>query len=292
MRPEPGLDTLRRRKRGFTRPEATMPFNATVYRVMIASPGDVQAERDIVRDVVHEWNAVNSVRRGIVLLPVGWETDLAPEMGDAPQTIIDKRILKDADLIVGIFWTRIGTPTAKYASGAVEEIEEHLAAKKPAMLYFSMAPAVLDAVDPEQYQRLKTFRDSCKSRGVYETYNNVGDFRHKLSTGLQITLNAEMFGGPGTAAPVVSGELSQDAARLLKAATSEGVIMFERFGGGVELSANGQVFNEDSQARTIAKWESVVEELEKAGFVKATSERREVFEVTQAGYTAADAIKS
>ena len=45
---------------------------------MIASPGDVQAERDIVRDVVHEWNAVNAVRRGMVLLPVGWETDLAP----------------------------------------------------------------------------------------------------------------------------------------------------------------------------------------------------------------------
>ena len=268
-----------------------MAFNATVYRVMIASPGDVQAERDIVREVVHEWNAVNSIRRGIVLLPVGWETDLAPEMGDAPQTIIDKRILKDADLLIGIFWTRIGTPTANYASGAVEEIEEHLAAKKPAMLYFSMAPAALDSVDPDQYKGLKTFRDSCKSRGVYETYNNAGDFRHKLSTGIQITLNSEMFGGEGKA-PVASGELSEDASKLLKAATVEGVIMFERFGGGVEVSANGQVFNEDSQARTVAKWESVIEELEKAGFVKATSEKREVFEVTQAGYTATDSIKS
>ena len=269
-----------------------MSFNATVYRVMIASPGDVQAERDIVRDVVHEWNAVNAVRRGIVLLPVGWETDLAPEMGDAPQTIIDRRILKDADLVVGIFWTRIGTPTANYASGAVEEIEEHLAAKKPAMLYFSMAPAALDSVDPDQYKALKTFRDSCKSRGVYETYSNVGDFRHRLSTGLQITLNSELFGGTGKAPAVVSGDLSSDAAKLLKAATAEGVIMFERFGGGVEVSANGQTFNEDSKPRTVAKWESVVEELEKAGLVRATSDRREVFEVTQAGYTAADAIKS
>jgi hypothetical protein len=227
-----------------------------------------------------------------VLLPVGWETDLAPEMGDAPQTIIDRRILKDADLVVGIFWTRIGTPTANYASGAVEEIEEHLAAKKPAMLYFSMAPAALDSVDPDQYKALKTFRDSCKSRGVYETYSNVGDFRHRLSTGLQITLNSELFGGTGKVPAVVSGDSSSDAATLLKAATAEGVIMFERFGGGVEVSANGQTFNEDSKPRTVAKWESVVEELEKAGLVRATSDRREVFEVTQAGYTAADAIKS
>jgi hypothetical protein len=261
---------------------------------MIASPGDVQAERDIVRDVVHEWNAVNAIRRGIVLLPVGWETDLAPEMGDAPQTIIDKRILKDADLVVGIFWTRIGTPTASYASGAVEEIEEHLAAKKPAMLYFSMAPAALDSVDPDQYKGLKAFRDSCKSRGVYETYNDVGDFRHKLSTGLQITLNSDAFGGTGSSpAPAPSGQtsLSADASKLLKAASADGVIMFERFGGGVAVSANETTFNEDSSPRTVSKWEAVVAELEKAGYVKTNSDSREVFEVTQAGYTAADAIK-
>jgi hypothetical protein len=269
-----------------------MSFSATVYRVMIASPGDVQAERDVVRDVVHEWNAVNAVRRGIVLLPVGWETDLAPEMGDAPQTIIDKRILKDADLLIGIFWTRIGTPTASYASGAVEEIEEHLAAKKPAMLYFSMAPAVIDSVDPDQYKGLKSFRDSCKSRGVYEIYNDVGDFRHKLATGLQITLNSDAFGGTGssTIAAATPAALSKDAEKLLKAATADGSIIFERFGAGFEISANGQVFNEDSERRTEAKWESTIEELEKAGFVKATSEKREVFDVTQAGFTAADAI--
>jgi len=269
-----------------------MSFNATVYRVMIASPGDVQPERDIVRDVVHEWNSVNAGRRCIVLLPVGWETDLAPEMGDAPQTIIDKRILKDADLLIGIFWTRIGTPTANYASGAVEEIEEHLAAKKPAMLYFSMAPAVIDSVDPDQYKGLKSFRDSCKSRGVYETYNDVGDFRHKLSTALQITLNSDGFGGAGNPMPSAGGTtLSEDAAKLLKAASADGTIMFERFGGGVEVSTNGQVFNEDSEPRTVAKWESAVDELEKAGYVKTTSEKREVFQMTQAGYTAADAIK-
>ena len=68
---------------------------------------------------------------------------VAPEMGDEPQTIINKRILEDADFLVGIFWTRLGTPTASYASGAVEEIEEHLAAGKPAMLYFSAAPAAM-----------------------------------------------------------------------------------------------------------------------------------------------------
>jgi hypothetical protein len=164
------------------------------------------------------------------------------------------------------------------------------------MLYFSMAPAMLDSVDPDQYKGLKAFRDSCKSRGVYEVYNDVGDFRHKLATHLQITLNSDGFAGasaePTVAAAVAAPKLSKEAAQLLKAATVDGTIMFERFGGGVEISTNGQVLNENSEARTIAKWESVLDELEKPGFVKATSERREVFEVTQAGYTAADSIEA
>ena len=113
-----------------------MAFPATVYRVMLASPSDVASERAIVREVLSEWNAAHAERRGLVVLPLGWEVDVAPEMGDAPQNIIDKRILTEADLVIGIFWTRIGTPTSHYASGAVEEIEEHVAAGKHAMLYF------------------------------------------------------------------------------------------------------------------------------------------------------------
>ena len=129
-----------------------MAFPATVYRVMIASPGDVAAERAIVRSVFAEWNAAHAERRGLVILPLGWEVDVAPEMGDTPQDIIDKRILHEADLLIGIFWTRLGTPTAHYASGAVEEIEEHVSAGKPAMLYFSSAPTPLDAVDAAHVQ--------------------------------------------------------------------------------------------------------------------------------------------
>jgi hypothetical protein len=274
-----------------------MPFSSTVYRVMIASPGDVQRERDTVRDVLDEWNSLNGARRGMMLLPLGWETDVAPEMGDEPQKIINKRILKDADLLVGIFWTRLGTPTSAYASGAVEEIEEHLAAGKPAMLYFSSAPAQLDAVDPQQYAALKTFKDSCKSRGVFEIYTDVGDFRQKFAKHLQIVLNEDGFASSQTSdAPKAStsaAALSKEAVILLNAATADpgGTIMFERFGGGSEIHSNDQVFNEDSGPRTIALWESAIEELESRGFVKATSERREVFEVTRQGYAAADGLK-
>jgi hypothetical protein len=262
---------------------------------MIASPGDVQPERDIVREVVHEWNSVHGSRRQVLLLPVGWETDVAPEMGDEPQAIINKRILNDADFLVGIFWTRLGTPTASHASGAVEEIEEHLAAGKPAMLYFSAAPAPLDAVDPDQVRALKTFKDACRSRGLCETYADAADFRRKFSKQLQIAMNTDSIAASTQDAPVKSATpqpLSPEAARLLKAASADGggAIYRMMFGGGAEFQANGEVFNADSSARTIALWESAIEELEQHGFVKAAGSSREVFEVTRTGFAAADAI--
>jgi hypothetical protein len=279
-----------------------MAFPATVYRVMLASPSDVASERAIVREVLAEWNAAHAERRGLVILPLGWEVDVAPEMGDAPQAIIDKRILNEADLVIGIFWTRIGTPTARYASGAVEEIEEHVAAGKPTMMYFSTAPVPLDSIDPAQYDGLKTFRDSCKSRGLYETYASLEEFRRDLSRQLQIRMNEAPFqglsdaGAPPTASGTVSSppQLSNEARSLLVAASQDpaGVILRMPYGGGTTIQVNDTVFTDDSSARSVALWESAIEELETNGFAKTGSDAREVFSLTRKGFETGDALRA
>ena len=280
-----------------------MAFPATVYRIMLASPSDVASERTIVREVLAEWNAANAERRGLVILPVGWEVDVAPEMGEAPQSIIDKRILTEADLVIGIFWTRIGTPTARYASGAVEEIEEHVTAGKPTMLYFSTAPAAPDAIDGTQYAGLKAFRESCQSRGLYETYATLEEFRRDLSRQLQIRMNEAPFQGMSDAgaAPSTKGtspgpaELSSEARTLLAAAAAKdagGVIMRMPYGGGTTIQVNDTVFTDDSNARSVALWESAIEELEAHGYAKTGSTAREVFSLTRKGFDAGDALKA
>src|SRR5262245_52257841 len=131
-----------------------MAYDAIVYNVMIASPSDVAAERSAARSALHEWNAVHSGKRGIVLLPLGWETHATPEMGQHPQELLNKQILARADLLLGVFWTRLGTPTERYSSGSVEEIEEHHSAGKPTMLYFSNQPVRPDSVNSQQYANL------------------------------------------------------------------------------------------------------------------------------------------
>jgi hypothetical protein len=124
-----------------------------------------------------DWNAVHSRDRCIVLQPVMWETHSSPAMGDRAQAIINRQILRDADLLVAIFWTRLGTPTGEAASGTVEEIEEHLKAGKPAMLYFSTAPVAQESLNLDQWRALQDFKIWARQQGRVEEFDSLEEFR-------------------------------------------------------------------------------------------------------------------
>lgn len=279
-----------------------MPYQATTYNVMIASPSDVPAERAAVRQALADWNVVHAQKRQIVLLPVGLETHASPQMGQHPQEILNKQILERSDLLVGVFWTRLGTPTPTHPSGTVEEIEEHLSMGKPAMLYFSNQPVRLDSVDSEQYQNLLAFKASCKDRGLLEEYEDVADFREKFARQLQLKLNDDPYfqvqSTPRSDMSVMDlsptgsdPSLSAEARILLKAAADgDGVIIRLMHMGGTDIQAGGRNFVENSERRHIAKWEAAVEQLEGNGLTEDKAGKGEVYFVTHEGYRLADAL--
>ena len=182
-----------------------MSFGARVLRIMIASPGDVDRERSAATEEIHDWNAIHSFAKQIVLLPVKWETNATPRYGEHPQALINKQILEDADLLVGIFGTRLGTPTPEYESGTVEGITRHAGAEKTVKLYFSDAPLPRE-YDREQYAALEKYRHQCKAKGLYFTFENTADFRNKFRRHLEIELNYAKY---------VAGETSSAPFRLL-----------------------------------------------------------------------------
>lgn len=277
-----------------------MSYQAEVFNVMIASPGDVKAERAQIREIIHEWNVVHSNSRRIVLLPTGWETHSAPEMGLHPQAIINKQILEKCDLLIGVFWTKIGTATIEYASGTVEEIEKHVDSGKPAMLYFSRQPVVLDTVDENQYRLLKEFKVSCRQRSLYEDYEDLSEFRNKLSRQLQITINENPIFKTDNAVEdseptqVINRlpDLSYEASLLLKEAArdSHGRILHIRHLGGTDIQTNGKNFVDSNERRHIAKWESALNELESLQLIKSRGSKGQIFEVTNLGFDLADNI--
>ncbi len=276
-----------------------MSYPATVFKVMIASPSDVAAERDIIRETLSEWNVANADLRKVVLLPVAWETHSAPEMGDRPQAIVNKHVLCGCDLLVAVFWTRIGTATGGYESGTVEEIEEHIKAGKPAMLYFSAAPVIPDKLEPGQYKRLKQFKDSCRSRGILESYADPDEFRSKFYRQLQIKLNQDpYFTINSTGAQSITElqappriPLSREAQVLLKdAANAAGQILHIHLNAGLFIRVGGKSYVEDNNPRSDALWEGALTDLENNNLVAPASSKREMFTVTREGYEMADQI--
>jgi hypothetical protein len=128
-----------------------------------------------------------------MVLPLLWERDATPQMGDRPQGIINRQLVDTADVLVGIFWTRLGTPTSEGASGTAEEIHRFIEAEKPVLLYFSSQPVAPESVDSEQYAKLTDFRQSMQSEGLIDGYLSAEDLRYKVSAALTRTIR-ERFG--------------------------------------------------------------------------------------------------
>jgi hypothetical protein len=147
-----------------------MSFRAQTYRVLIASPSDLTEERQAVTDAINDWNAEHAAAEQVVLLPVRWETHARPTTNIRPQQAINDQLVKPSDILIGLFWTRFGADTGVAESGTVEEIDEFVAAKKPALLYFSRRPIDPSRIDLDQHQKLRAFKDA-----TYKTAL-VGDF--------------------------------------------------------------------------------------------------------------------
>ncbi|UAA39798.1 hypothetical protein KIH87_05425 [Paraneptunicella aestuarii] len=165
-----------------------MSYSAQVFRILIASPSDVSQERDIAVKTIQEWNDLNSSERQIVLLPLRWETHSAPEYGKRPQEIINRQVVDQCDLLVGVFWTRIGSPTGVADSGTLEEIERVAKDGKPVMLYFSKANQNPDDIDLDQLKRLREFKSKTFPKALVENYSSQVEFRDKLSKQLEIQI--------------------------------------------------------------------------------------------------------
>jgi hypothetical protein len=271
-----------------------VPFPAIGINVMIASPSDVEQERQAARELIHEWNDTNAQDQRIVLLPMGWESHSSPKMGDRPQAIINSQVLDQCDLLVAIFWTRLGTSTGAFASGTVEEITKHVADGKTAMVYFSNAQIAPDRFNHVQYEAVKAFREQCKAQGLFHEFSSPAQFRDDFRRHLALTVQRE-FSQNGLAsildfATPQSDPLSKDAQELLLESSRDryGYIMWISSMDGFEIQTNDKGFVEAGNPRSEAKWKKAVQELEQNGLVERQSES--VLQITNDGYAMADKI--
>ena len=161
-------------------PHQAMLRTAFVLNVLIASPSDVSEERDVVTSAVLAWNAANYASTGIMLNPVRWETHSYPASGDRPQAILNKQIVEQGDLLIGIFGNRLGTPTGDSQSGTIEEIEIFRRSGKHVALYFSTADVPRDA-DRDQLEALEGYQRERQRDTLYATFGTHDELRQKVT---------------------------------------------------------------------------------------------------------------
>jgi len=92
-------------------------------RVFLASPGDLQDERRVAKEIADQVNKIFSDFEGYHVDLIGWE-DTLPQYGRA-QAVINQDV-ETSDLFVGMLWERWGTPPSKdgkFTSGFQEEYE-------------------------------------------------------------------------------------------------------------------------------------------------------------------------
>lgn len=279
-----------------------MAYQATVLNVMIASPSDVIEERQLVRDAIYEWNAIHSKQFGVMLNPVGWENNVAPQMGSRPQEIINKSILNDSDILIGIFWTRLGSPTGKYVSGTVEEIAKHCEKNKLASIYISKK-SYPPNIDLQQLQFLRDQTQIWLKEGLLEFYDNHSNFKQKIKDHLSIQIQNNEYvqsiltnvlpsSTQNVANPKTTIEPTEEMVQiLLNAGDAESQIHFRRYLGGQSLFVGNLNLDLD-KARELAKWEDALNELVNLGLIKDRGYKGELFDLTKEGWKAFDQLKA
>ena len=170
-------------------------------RIFAASPSDMANERAKVETVA---NALKPLADSlnIVLDVLDWKK-VVPNMGRPEEVILDQLEPSSWDVFIGILWHRFGTrPGAKdpktekqYSSGTEEEFKtafrlwvQH---KKPRiMMYRCMRAIPPDALNPNQYKKVKKFFEQFEAvkgehPGLSQSFDTTEAFEKLLLDNLQ-----------------------------------------------------------------------------------------------------------
>ena len=176
-----------------------------ILRIVVASPGDVQAERNALATVVEELNHGVARDRGVRLELARWETDAYPGFHpEGPQGLIDPILrIETCDILIGIFWKRFGTPVTDAQSGTEHEFRLGYEAWKQTrrphiMVYFNQrayTPKTREETD--QWGQVLDFQRNFPKEGLWWPYRGRAQFERLVRNHLTQFLRQQGPDPPG-----------------------------------------------------------------------------------------------
>jgi internalin A len=161
-----------------------------VLRIVVASPGDVQTERDILADrVIPELNKGIAKDRDIILELDRWEESHPGFHLNGPQGLIDEILqIPDCDIFICLFWKRFGT-SLKIGdidrTGTEHEFDDAIKAWRAKgtpkiMMYFKEQAFLPTESDLDQYNKILSFKKNFPIEGLYWKFQDEQDFERQI----------------------------------------------------------------------------------------------------------------
>jgi len=164
-----------------------MAFEIKGYKVFIASPSGLEAERKLFVEVLDEYNKIEALHRGVMFQTVRWEDALA-RMG-RPQHLINEE-LKECDYFLLLLHNRWGSSPgenkSKATSGTEEEYNIAMECYKDKIFPMKQIAAVFKTIDNvqladpgEQLQKVLEFKKKIEEEKklLYATFFSEDEFR-------------------------------------------------------------------------------------------------------------------
>jgi hypothetical protein len=170
-------------------------------RIFAASTSDTAAERAKVATVAAMLKPLADYLN-ITLDVVDWRS-VVPDMGRPEQVILEQLDPTEWDIFIGILWHRFGTPPGgrdaltqvEYLSGTEEEFKTAYQlwtrhGRPRVMMYRCTRPIPPDALDPEQFKRVKDFFEQFKADGgehpgLSQSFDTANAFERLLLDNMQ-----------------------------------------------------------------------------------------------------------
>lgn len=170
------------------------------YRLFLASPGDVAEERDAVVEIVEEFNLRDD--KGVHVDVIRWEKLATPDAGRPQENIFENTKFEKIEIFVGIFWSRMGTPSGavdpdtdeEYPSGTMEEVKKAVRMMGTGkikigrlMLYFCER-YVSPNMDLDQLKKVQDFKKEIDQDklALWRSFTSLEDFKWKLRVDLEV----------------------------------------------------------------------------------------------------------
>ncbi|WP_170322324.1 DUF4062 domain-containing protein [Acrocarpospora macrocephala] len=156
--------------------------------IFIASPSDLDSERETIRSAVDKINIAVGANHDL-RLRVTTSENAVRDYG-RPQSLINP-LVRECDLFIGLLSRRWGTPTGEYDSGFEEEFETAISRRRnedrPQILIWFKQPSAEELSDPgERLKKVLEFKSKLEKEHItyIQTFREIAEFSDQLQLSL------------------------------------------------------------------------------------------------------------